>query len=219
MKKVLTIIATAALMLVATNSFAQAQLGAGYLNSVRSIKANADASASTSALNGFYAGVGYTLPIAGGLKVTPGIYYNVLMGSNASNVSYQDFSIFATKGNTQEHYLNVPVTFSIGTQISSDIKLFAYAGPTLSIGLISQTVSSSSALGGAVSFSPSTTDHYSDSNYGRFDVLVGGGLGVEFMKHLRFNVGYDLGLLNRYTGSGDTIMHRNQLVAGVSYAF
>lgn len=213
MKKVLTIIATAALMLVATNSFAQAQLGAGYLRSTDSYKANADASASTEVLNGFYAGVGYSIPLAAGIKVTPGIYYSVLMGSGVESFG----SVASLKGDKQEHYFNVPVTFSVGANLSPDIKFFAYAGPTLSLGLISQTVVTANIVG----FTKDTTiDHYaSDSDYGRFDVLVGGGAGVELMKRFRINVGYDFGMLNRYTGGNGPIEHRNQLSAGVALVF
>ena len=213
MKKIFTIVASAALMLVATSALAQSQIAAGFVRSTDSFKASADANASTEVLNGFYAGVGYSIPLAAGIKVTPGIYYSVLMGSDA-----ESFGSFASlKGDKQEHYLNVPVTLSLGANLAPDIRLFAYAGPTLSVGLISQTKVTTSILG----FSKdSVVDHYaSDSGYGRFDVLVGGGAGVELMKRFRVNVGYDFGLLNRYTGSGNGIEHRNQLVAGVALVF
>ena len=59
---------------------------------------------------------------------------------------------------------------------------------------------------------------YSDSDYKRFDVLVGGGAGVELMHRVRFSVGYNAGLLNR-TSTANSTLKRNQLHIGVAFVF
>ena len=64
MKKIVTILSAALLLLAGTNAFAQMSVGAGYVNSTNSLKFSKNGDASTTAINGFYAGVGYTIPIS-----------------------------------------------------------------------------------------------------------------------------------------------------------
>ena len=81
MKKIVTLLSAALVLLASAPAFAQASVGAGYLSSV-----NVNKSGKTSeALNGFYAGVGFTVPVTGGINFTPGIYYGYITKSNASN--------------------------------------------------------------------------------------------------------------------------------------
>lgn len=211
MKKFVTIIAAAAMMFSAGTAFAQINVGAGYVNSVD--KTKVDDKTSTNTMNGFYVGGGYSIPIVAGLKVTPGVYYNFLTKSDAASVG----SIATLTGDLQEHYLNVPVSFSYGYEFTPDFKVFAYAGPTFSVGLASKTKVTGSALGVTTD---KTIDNYDeDYKYGRFDVLLGAGAGVDLFGSVRVSVGYDFGLVNRYTGDADLTRHRNQLVVGVAYLF
>ena len=63
-------------------------------------------------------------------------------------------------------------------------------------------------------------NNYDDEyKYGRFDVMLGGGVAVDFFDIVRFNIGYDYGLVNRYTGDADYTRHRSQLTVGVAYLF
>ena len=82
MKRIIvTIIAVA---LAAGTSFAQASVGAGYLNSSTTTKAG-DRSTKADPINGFYAGVGYTLPV-GPVNFTPGFYFSALTKSNTASL-------------------------------------------------------------------------------------------------------------------------------------
>lgn len=210
MKKIATVILAAAMLLSGVNAFAQASVGAGYVNSTDRTKVGN--TLSTSATNGFYAGVGYTLPLAGGLNVTPGLNYMMLLSSGADAIGP-----LGLKGDLQEHYLNIPVRFDYGAELAPGVRGFVYAGPTLSFGLASSTKLTASIAGYSAD---KVFDNYSDgSDYGRMDVLLGGGIGVDVNK-IRFTVGYDCGLLNRYTGSAtNTARHRNQLTAGLALLF
>lgn len=204
----------AAALLVAVTSFAQVQIGAGYVNSTDRTKLSNDAEVSTAAANGVYAGIGVTLPLAGDLAVTPGVYYTFLTSHNGRSVAN---GILSASGDLQEHYVNVPVYFNYGSELAPNFRLFFFGGPTFSAGLISKTVLSASILG----FSANTAiDNYRDvSGYGRFDVMLGGGMGVDLGKRLRLTVGYDFGMMNRYTEGNGIIRHRNQLHGGLAFLF
>ncbi len=211
MKKIVTILSAALLLLAGTNAFAQMSVGAGYVNSTNSLKFSKNGDASTTAINGFYAGVGYTIPISSLINFTPGVYYEFLANKNVSGDE------ITVSGALTEHYLNVPLTFSVGGSVAPGIRLFAFAGPTATFGLAS-TTDSNLNLGGVISVG-GKTNNYDNSDYGRFDVMVGGGAGIEFSK-VRLTVGYDYGLLNRYTGNSDGISrHTSRLHVGLGFAF
>jgi opacity protein-like surface antigen len=213
MKK-FTVILTAALMLLAgTQANAQMSIGAGYVNSVESSKISKTANPSNYALNGFYAGLGYTIPVVGGLNFTPGVYYEFLTLTTTIRDELAGVSRKVT-----EHYINVPLTFSFGVKLTDGFRLFAYAGPTAAIGLASTT----QYEGNLGSIAAGTTiDNYDKNNdYGRFNILVGGGLGFEIAEMIRLNVGYEWGLLNRYTGGDENLSIRDtRLTAGVAFLF
>ena len=61
-------------------------------------------------------------------------------------------------------------------------------------------------------------DPYKDSNYSRFDVMLGGGIGVEVMNKIRLTVGYDMGMLDRNSNDNVTLK-RNRLTAGAALVF
>jgi hypothetical protein len=48
--------------------------------------------------------------------------------------------------------------------------------------------------------------------------MLGGGVGLEFNDMIRFQVGYDAGMVNRYKSDNFSV-HRNQLTAGVAFLF
>ena len=134
----------AAALLVAVTSFAQVQIGAGYVNSSDRTKISNDAEVSTAASNGVYAGLGVTLPLAGDLAVTPGVYYMFLTSHNGRSVAN---GILSASGDLQEHYVNVPIYFNYGAELVPNFRLFFFGGPTFSAGIISKTVLSASILG------------------------------------------------------------------------
>lgn len=204
MKKIVTILSAALVLLASAPAFAQASIGAGYLSSTELWKSGNSSTQSTP-MNGFYAGVGYTVPIANGINFTPGIYYGFATKDNVVDLA----GIFKINGGKQQdHYLNIPLDFSFGVDMSSDLRFFVYGGPSLSLALASNLISGST-----------TVNRFGDnSDLNRFDIMLGGGVGIEVMKAFRINVGYDFGMLNRYNNS-NTTCHRNQLTAGVAFLF
>jgi len=214
MKKTFSILAIAALLLVSGNAFAQVHIGGGYVNSADRFKVAGNSEADVNYSNGAYGGLGFTLPIAGDLSVTPGVYYTYLSSRTAA--SYASGFVSAA-GNTKEHYVKVPLNFEYGAEILPNFRLFFFGGPSLSVGLASKTTFTASVIGISAN---TTVDNYADnSGYSRWDVMLGGGMGVDLARRLRVTVGYDFGMLNRYTNSDNYSRHRNQLHAGVALLF
>lgn len=197
------------MMLIGTAALAQPSIGVGFVNSTD--KAKAGNTSTTTSLNGFNVGASYNFNIAGALNVAPGLYYTLVTKSDADNF----LGVVDTKSDITEHYLSVPVMFNVGLPLADGIVGRVYAGPTLAYGLASNTKVKASAAG----FSNDTkVNNYDDDNYGRFDVMLGGGVAVDFFDIVRFKVGYDYGLVNRYDSDNITL-HRSQLTVGVAYLF
>lgn len=206
MKKV--IIAAAALLLACATSFAQMNVNLGYVNSTETTKVGSDKS--TSALNGFTVGFGYSLELADDFYFTPGVNYVFLTGSEADGNAWLSY-----KGTVTEHYVNVPLTLSFDFSLAPNVKCFLFAGPTASIGAASTT----KVTGSVVGISADTTiNNYDDDDYKRFDIMLGGGLGIKVSDKYCFKVGYDYGLLNR-ANSNNVTLHRSQLTAGIAFLF
>ncbi len=199
MKRVIASVFAAALMFAGVDAFAQfdverLSVGAGWVNSTMKVKQNGNANRTTS--NGFYLGASYELPTSvENLSVDPGLYWEFLSSGGSAKL--------------KEHYLGVPVMAKYNFDFASDTRFFAFAGPTIQLGLSSKTQSGSW-----------TYNNY-DSDYTRFDVLLGGGAGVDLMDKWQIKIGYNWGLVNRYTGdaSPKVKQHRNEVHLGVAYLF
>ena len=187
-------------MMLATAANAQS-FGAGYVQST----------ANSASSNGFYAGFGYSAEIMPGLNLNPGLYYEFLTSTTGASLgSWASYS-----GKTTEHYVNIPLHLSFAYSFAPTFKLFVYGGPTANVGIASSTKVSGSVLGFGGS---DPIDNYKDTNYSRFDIMLGGGIGAEVMNKIRLTVGYDMGMLDRDNSDNGTLK-RNRLTAGVAFVF
>ena len=197
MKKILTTLLAASLMLLGTQAFAQMSFNAGYLNSTLATKST------SSNANGAFAGVSFNVPVAGGLAVAPGVYYSALFSKNTELFG------FGT-GTFQEHAINVPVYLNYGFELARDTKFFIFGGPTAQYGLMSKVKHEVSSV-------TATVDNYKDSDFNRFNVYLGGGVGFQ-AGALQITVGYDYGMMNQYKNT-DVACHRSNLKLGVGFLF
>lgn len=203
MKNIVKIFVAAVMMLACTNAFAQS-VAAGYVQSSRTVYANAPA-------NGFFAGVGYCAEAGSGFELRPGLYYEFLTSSSSSSVGG---GLIAGASKTTEHYLNVPFHLSYGYSFAPNFKMSAFAGPMASFGIASKTHATGSVLGLGGS---NDLDNYADADISRFDIMVGGGVRANVGK-INVLVGYDLGLLDR-DKSDDVVLKRNRFTVGLEYNF
>ena len=206
MKRIFTLIATAVMMTIATNSFAQMQVGAGFLHSGESISSNGTDLGDVG-MNGAYAGVSYNLPIAGNFGIAPGLYYSLLMSNESTSIVGVNFG-----SKMREHYVNVPVYFNFGFNLGQSSKLFLFAGPTAQFG-----IASSSELS-AAGISSGKFDRFKDGNLSRTNLLLGGGLGLNISK-VQITLGYDQGLFNLDTADNGSKIIKSYAKAGIAYIF
>lgn len=226
MKKVLSSILAASMMLLGTNAFAQLSVGAGFVNSKTTLKVSVAGIASVKPeanLNGFYVVGAYNIPIGtSGLGVAPGIYFSYQTDKDVNLIKLAGMQVKLDR--LSESYLAVPIDVNFKIALTDDIKGLVYAGPTFSYGL------SSKAKVGDTEYDIYSGDLKSANfetgfewlkdlaDYKRFDIMLGGGIGVEFFDQFRFKVGYDFGLLDR-GGASNVEIKRNQLTVGVAYLF
>jgi hypothetical protein len=125
----------------------------------------------------------------GTLGIQPGIRYTFAGESEKAELYGEKVRL-----SVAEHYLDIPVQVKYGYEvISSKLNINAFAGPIFSIGL-------ASIVKGSMDDSVVKTNAYKDSDYGRFDLKIGLGAGVTIAERVNVKVGYNFGLLNRYTG-------------------
>ena len=209
MKKFLSTILAASLMLLGTTAFAQMSVNAGYLNSTESVKGNSNSVNS----HGAFAGVSFNIPIAGGLGIAPGVYYSMIANKDSAAGSVFGIPVSGAKTFT-EHAINAPVYVNYGFDLSRDARFFVYGGPTVQYGLAStyKYEGSAGSVGGE-----STTNNYDNDNYSRFNVYVGGGVGFQ-AGAFQVTAGYDYGMTDLYK-SDNVEAHRSNIKVGVGFLF
>ena len=139
MKKIITTLFAASMMLLGTVAFAQPSIGVGFANSTDKWKSGN--TTTTNNLSGFYVGGNYNINLAGALNVAPGIYYSLLTKSDADSYA----GVADLKVDVTEHYISVPVMFNAGLAFADGIVGRIYAGPTLAYGLASNSKYTASA--------------------------------------------------------------------------
>ena len=189
MKKIYFILAAAALFLAVD---ANAQLGVGIGYNLLNTQTIGDESDDES-LNGFYIEATYDFNFLeknwGSLGLQPGVRYTF-----GGETESDEVLGITTRASLAEHYLDVPVNVKYAYDaIPSKLDVYAFAGPVFSLGL-------SSALSASVNEEIVKTNNYKDTDYGRFDIKFGIGAGVTVVEKLNVKLGYNIGMLNRYTG-------------------
>ena len=111
-----------------------------------------------------------------------------------------------------ETYLDFPVFVKYSFDLKA-LNLSAFAGHILSCGLSSVT----EARVGDIA---TTINNYEDGGYGRFDLKLGVGISTAFDDKYEVKIGYNFGMLNRYTEKIDNVTFRTGVFyAGVTFNF
>ena len=207
MKKIYFIIAAAALFF-AVDANAQIGVGLGY-NLLTTTATMADESEDDS-LNGFYLEATYDFNFLekgwGSLGLQPGVRYTFAGESDTDEVAG-----VKAKESFTEHYLDVPVNVKYSYEIiPTTLKAYAFAGPVFSLGLASN-------LKAGAGDTSVKTNNYKDTEYGRFDIKFGLGAGVTLAEKLNVKLGYNIGMLNRYTGEQISKDYKYKTHTGVFY--
>ena len=207
MKKIYFLIAAAA-MFLAVEANAQIGVGLGY-NLLTTTTTMADESEDDS-LNGFYLEATYDINFLnrnwGSLGLQPGFRYTFAGKSDSDEVAG-----VKTNASLTEHYLDVPVNVKYSYEIiPTTLKAYAFAGPVFSLGLASN-------LKAGAGDTSVKTNNYKDTEYGRFDIKFGLGAGVTLAEKFNVKLGYNIGMLNRYTGEQISKDYKYKTHTGVFY--
>jgi opacity protein-like surface antigen len=207
MKKIYFIL-SAAMMFFAINANAQFGVGVGYnlLNNITRIGGESD----DESLNGFFIEGTYDLNLLevkwGSLGLQPGVRYTF-----GGETDTEETAGIKSKASLTEHYLDIPVNVKYSYEIlPSKLKAYAFAGPVFSFGL-------ASTLSASIEDNVIKTNNYEDSEYGRFDLKLGIGAGVTLAEKLNVKLGYNIGMLNRYTGEQLSKEHKFSTHTGVFF--
>lgn len=218
MKKIVSVFAAAALMLIGTQAYAQLSVGLGYISAQEKTVSTTGSNTNTTTLDmsGVYAGAEYNfaLPWVDGLGVAPGAYVTATFG--------KDHSELAGDANHTDIAVNVPVHVTYGLPLSNDFKLIAFAGPALRLGIVRNDVSKKGN-------NTNTYDYFGQNDndvvYNRLNVLVDLGVGIEVADALQVKVGVDFGLLPLYKFDSSVIDTHTKITrplgikVGVGYVF
>ena len=218
MKNLVKIIAVAASGLLLTLDLsAKNGVEVGYLNSTYRSKPASGEVTKSDPMSGFYVSLVKDMRLFAGLSIQSGLYYSYLNDTGRKEA----LGFNMTESDT-EHMLNIPIQFKYTFDIIPAFGVYIFAGPTLSLGVSAPYKLSVTGdiLGNKVDGSV-TFDRYSgkirtnnfpdeyvenvnqllpDSSRNRFDVLMGGGVGINLVKFVTVKGGFDYGLLNRYKG-------------------
>ena len=210
MKKIYFILAVAAAMLSAAEANAQIGLGLGYnlFNSVQ----KEDGLKNSNELNGLYVEATYDINFVeklwGNLGVQPGLKF-----SYAGSLDRAELFGVPTKSSWDETYLDIPVFLKYSQDFSA-LDLFVFAGPIFSCGLSSNSKTTVNDVSTKINV------YEGDPEYGRFDLKLGVGVGVTGLDNFNVKVGYDIGMLNRYTGNIRDLSYRTGVFyVGIGYMF
>ena len=219
MKSIVKIIAAAAAGIFLTLDMSAGNgVEIGYLHSSYRTNLNSDEMKTASPMSGFQVGLMKDMNIVAGLSLQSGLTYSYL-----NSAEKEEVPMFNITGSYTEHMLNIPIQVKYTFDIIPAFGVYVFAGPTLSLGLAATTklsVSGSIAgntLEGNLKYNAYTNklksdnipDEYvnlvnqylpQDRLMNRFDVLMGGGVGVNIIKFVTVKGGFDYGLLNRLKG-------------------
>ena len=223
MKKVFATVLAAALLLMGTQANAQLVPGAGYLRATDTVKSTSNSSTtSTEAMNGFYVGASYNIPIVSVLGIAPGFYADMLFQHKDSNggaswLNYNSASRYT------EIDLNIPINLTLRFGLGRNAAIFAYGGPVFQYAVMAKSTfnDSVSILGQQVS-SNGSYNHLDpekgDTN--PFNIYLGGGAGFQ-MGDVQIMVGYDYSMLNSLNTKNISGYdgRRGNLKVGINFGF
>ncbi|MBP5548007.1 MAG: outer membrane beta-barrel protein [Bacteroidales bacterium] len=209
MKKLFSVLALATFMVAAFNSNAQLGVNFGYAPETLTQKTTSGSTTvtTTSKTQGLFLGLNYNMKVTGDLKLSLGGQLRYNFSNNADNVNFFGLASGNNKVKTTQIYLDVPVLFNYGLNLSNDLSISFFAGPTLIFALYgNQHVTTTATLLGASATTETDYDYYGDNgNYNSFDISATAGASLGY-KELRLFGGYRYGLLNQYKGDNTTCL-------------
>lgn len=192
MKKTLLLIFAAALMLAGVHASAQVSVGAGPATRLYFEKGRK--------VNYTY---GVQLNFEDSKRLTDVFGYSA--GLDFGTYGKKDY--YSEGLGLSEMYVDIPVRAKFYIPFSGSAEMFLFGGVIPSV-CVSSNIKSEAGK---------TSRFGEASDYFRYDVLAGGGIGLELGERFRFALGYDHGLLDRY--KDDFVLHVAAVKFAISFLF
>ena len=192
MKKTLLLLFAAALMLAGMNASAQVSIGAGPATRLYFEKGQT--------VNYTY---GVSLSFEDSKRLTDVFGYSA--GVDFGTYGKKDF--YSETIGLSEMYVDLPVRAKFYIPFSGSAETFFFGGVVPSM-CVSSNLKTETGK---------TSNFREGSDYFRYDVLAGGGVGIELNELYRFTLGYDHGLLDRYKDAG--VLHTAAVKFTISFLF
>ncbi|MEI7502999.1 MAG: outer membrane beta-barrel protein [Paludibacter sp.] len=194
---------------------------AGYINPVRF-----GSGVSSTYFNGGRLGVTANYDLKNNFSLLTGVLYSVVYSNKNQGYPSSKFVTYKTLG----HFLDIPIHATYNLPITNTLKVFAFAGPNINVGLyqkqdinFSDNLIGDEHLAAFNSFStftgitPKTIDFYKESVLNRLNLQIGVGGGVQW-KHLQLKSGYDFGINNLHKVDTGNLYQKGWYVS-FSYEF
>ena len=191
-KTLLLIFAAAALMLTGAKASAQVSFGAGPATRLYFEKGQQ---------------VDYTYGVQLNFEDSKRITDNFGYSAGIDFGTYGNKKYYSETVGLSEIYVDIPVRMKFYLPFSDDFEMYFFGG-------LVPSVCASSLMKGE---SAKVNRFESGSPYLRYDVLAGGGIGMELGERFRFALGYDHGLLDRY--KDDDVLHVAAVKFTISFLF
>lgn len=223
MKKLFATVLAATLLLLGTQGHAQLVTGAGYLRATDTVKSNSSSgNVSTEAMNGFYLGASYNIPIVGILGVAPGFYVDMLFQHKDSNGGSSILN-YSSASRYTEVDLNIPINLNIKFNVGGNAGIFFYGGPVFQYAVMARSTFNDAVSILGQNISGGSSYNHLDPEKGDtnpFNIYLGGGAGFQ-LGDLQIMAGYDYSMLNclntkNYSGFDG---RRGNLKVGINFAF
>lgn len=207
MKKILISLVALSLVTFSVNAQLKFSASVGYADktAISKIESGNTVTTESSDMGGFYLGGIASYELMPNVAINGGLQFTLNTESDSEDSFLGEIT---TKSTAMS--LEIPVRASYLLDLGV-VGLFAYAGPVFELGLVNK---SSFTIGD----NTTTSNYYGeDASLNRFDILIGGGLGLAYGQ-LYLKCGYDYGLLNLSKVDGLKI-HNAGLKAGLGVTF
>ena len=180
---------------------------------------------STNYFNGIRVGATAEFELKNNFSLLTGALYSVVYSSkvqyyaleSADSVSYKTFG----------HSIDVPLRLTYTLPITKDLKVFAFAGPNLNIGLaqprnttaiLSQSSKDLIASQGGIVPETGTQDLYKSAMISRINFQMGAGGGIQW-KNYQLKGGYDFGINSINKIDTSKLLHQSGWYVSLVYQF
>lgn len=177
-KSLILVLAAAAMMLAGANASAQISIGVG--PATRLYFANDQ--------DAIY-GVGVQVNFEDSMRMSDWFGYSAGLDFG----TYKNKEYYVPGTSLTEMYVDLPVRVKFYIPLGGDVDLFLFGGPVASV-----------CVGSHLRAGDTKSSMFDEGfSYSRYDVLAGGGIGMEIAERFKIALGYDHGLLDRDKSSNE----------------